>query len=67
MNTEPKQRGGARPGSGPKPKPADQQSRYKSVFLDEETISLGTKIGDGKISAGIRKAIRYYAEHAENP
>lgn len=50
-------RGGARPGSGRKPKFGERMTRHQ-VILDPETVSTLTDLGDGNLSQGIRKAAR---------
>jgi hypothetical protein len=47
-------RGGARPGSGPKRKLEGGSGRM--VYLDSKTVNILTALGDGNLSAGIRKA-----------
>lgn len=46
--------GGARPGAGAKP--VLLNGRKISPYLDEETITVLTALGNGTLSSGIRKA-----------
>lgn len=48
-------RGGPRPNSGPKPKDGKRGSRYQ-VILDDTSVERLRAIGNGQLSAGIRKA-----------
>lgn len=50
-------RGGARPGSGPKPI-HDVPMTRRNVMLDDETVDKARRIGEGNVSEGIRIAVR---------
>lgn len=50
-------RGGKRAGAGRKPIAGIRPVR---LTLDEQTISKGQTIGDGNLSAGVRKAIKRF-------
>lgn len=55
MNSNTKH-GGARPGAG---RPVEVEgARRVNVTLDAATIGAAKRIGDGNLSAGIRKAVR---------
>lgn len=60
--TPPKQPawGGARPGAG-RPTPDGVKGTVKvDVTLDEATIDKAIRIGDGKLSVGLRRAVKAY-------
>lgn len=42
---------------GRPPRPKDQQTRLVAVRLTEAQIRAATRLGDGELSAGIRKAL----------
>jgi hypothetical protein len=48
-------RGGKREGAG---RPATIGTRPVRLTLDDETITKGTKIGDGNLSRGVRIAVK---------
>lgn len=52
-----KQRGGKRDGAGAKPLHTEPMRRV-NVMLDEETIAKAELIGDGNLSAGLRRAVK---------
>lgn len=49
-------RGGPREGAGAKPKIKDGQR--VQVYLDSESLAIASKIGNGNVSDGIRKALK---------
>ena len=51
-------RGGARPGSGPKPQPAGTTKRRHSDMLTPQLAEVLRQIGDGNLSAGIAIAVQ---------
>lgn len=55
---KPKQQGGARKGAGRKP--AEIPSKPRLVRLDDETVEVLRKIGEGNLSLGIRLAADYF-------
>ena len=50
-------RGGARIGTGPKPKDGAQGVKLRSVMLDSHTVEKARLIGSGNLSEGIRRAV----------
>ena len=58
---KPSKRGGARPGSGPKPL-YDAPMTRRNVMLDDETVDKARRIGAGNLSDGIRIAVRKVRE-----
>ena len=58
MKTKPKPtNGGARPGSGPKPKRPEDKTVSVSVTLLPAQIEKARRLGDGNISKGLRVAL----------
>ena len=49
-------RGGVRVGSGRKATDGAITARY-NVMLDEQTVAKARELGDGNLSAGLRKAV----------
>lgn len=56
MTATGRQRGGARPGSGPKPADGKRGMTRRNVMLDDETVAQLRELGDGELSLGIRRA-----------
>lgn len=61
---QPKKRGGARPGSGPKPADGAAGTRRVQLTLDASTLQLFALLGGGNVSLGARAAARLAAKHA---
>jgi hypothetical protein len=51
---KPSNRGGARPGSGPKRSLLG--GKFRAVYLDDPTVQIMTEAGEGNLSGGIRLA-----------
>ncbi len=54
-------RGGPGRGQGRKPLPPEQHLKRRQVQLSEGQIAVATRLGDGNLSAGIRRAIQEYS------
>jgi hypothetical protein len=54
-------RGGIRPGAGRKPLHGQRMVR-KSVVLDLATVEAAQRLGDGSLSAGLRRAVAIFSD-----
>lgn len=52
MNSPPRKK------PGPKPLPFLDGMRPRTVYLDDDTITMAKVLGNGNVSAGLREAVR---------